>query len=145
VKSLGQPCGDGEGPYPRIGISGVPTVGETLTLYLSELAPEHEVVLVLGTSASSWRGRALPYPLPRYGGCPLRVASEQRLRVPLREIRPGEAVAELALAIPNDPALLGATAYAQWLVRAAPLAPAPSGRHRRHAWATTRALGMVLQ
>jgi hypothetical protein len=143
VKALGKPCGDGGEPLPRIGVSGTARTGTTLTIYLSQIAPEQEALLLLGSSSTAWRGLSLPVALPRFGNCPLFIAPEQRVRAVPREVRPGEAVARVDFPIPNDPSLIGHATFAQWFVRG--LAPRSKRPFPVHRAAMTRALEIVVQ
>lgn len=63
-------------------------------------------------------GVPLPVDLDFLGlaGCSLQVAPHGTAATITVPLRPGEGVATVAYDLPNDPVLLGASAYAQWLV-----------------------------
>jgi hypothetical protein len=134
VKAVGEPCVDKTAPRPRIGASGVPKLGTTFTLYLSEITPRQRAVLVLGSSLSKRESRP--------GSCGLLVQAQQFIPATPTAVRAGEGVARVDLALPNDATLIGTPFYAQWLVAPSSARAATAGGQR---WTTTRALAVHMQ
>jgi hypothetical protein len=139
VETFGVACATLGGDTPRIGATGSPAIGLPYALHLSQVAPGLDALLALGTSSTSWGGISLPLSLGAIGlpGCELSVAPLAIQATTTTQVRPGEGAATLLLPIPNDAALIGTAAYAQWLV----LHPAGSPTFG----ATTRGLELVFQ
>jgi hypothetical protein len=128
VRTLGRRCGRLASDRPlRIGATGVPEIGRIHPIHLSGIAPETEARLLLGTL------QPVPPILPRTGGCTPLVRATDVHRVFAKQVRPGEGVATVHVSIPNNPALIGMTFHAQWLI----------GGPRR--WSTSRVLAIEIQ
>ncbi|MCI0588174.1 MAG: hypothetical protein L0323_15195 [Planctomycetes bacterium] len=128
---------------PRIeSAGGTPRIGNpNYTLVLSG-APQTAsgAVLILGISGSTWPGGPLPWAIPGtqtvFGSCLLCVSADVLLPVVISTAGPCGTSASIVLAIPNNSALTGAEAFAQWLV----LDPGQAG-----GVLTSDAAGVVIQ
>ena len=121
VTTFGVACGTG-GQLPRIGATGSPRIGKDYDINLSNVVPGLTAFLAIGFSNTTWMGVPLPFDLGVIGmaGCDLSVSPDAVFTALTREVTPGLGAATVDNAIPNDPALLGSTVYAQWLVLSAP-------------------------
>jgi hypothetical protein len=104
--------GGGSRTSPSMGSDGVPIVGRSFALTLSQAAPGAVTALLIGTSDQSFGGITLPAPLPGAPGCSLLVAPERI------DQRAADAVgsARVDLPVPGDPALIGVDIFHQWVV-----------------------------
>ena len=105
---LGQPCGSVLGQAPRIGATGVPTLGKSYSLHLTDVPADVPAILRLGLLAGPVD--------PGQRGCTLLSQPFARFRVTTQKIAPGRGAARLELPIPPKPALLGLSFTAQWTV-----------------------------
>ena len=120
VRALPEGC-DRSSSALRIGASGIPVLGSSYPLHLTDLAPGTRAWLVLGTSLlGAERGRlgTLPRGAEPFGAgdCSLRVQPE--LVLPTAAVQAGGQVgaATVRWKMPGDPSLAGTKVYAQWLV-----------------------------
>jgi hypothetical protein len=104
--------GGGSRTSPSMGNDGVPIVGRSFALTLSQAAPGAVCALLIGTSDQGFGGIALPAPLPGAPGCSLLVAPE---RIDQRTAD-GAGAARVDLPVPGDPALIGFDVFHQWVV-----------------------------
>ncbi|MDA0372419.1 MAG: M20/M25/M40 family metallo-hydrolase [Planctomycetota bacterium] len=105
-------AGGGTRTSPSMGNDGVPIVGRSFALTLSQAAPGAVTALLIGTSDQSFGGISLPAPLPGAPGCSLLVAPE---RIDQRAAD-GAGSARVDLPVPGDPALIGVDVFHQWVV-----------------------------
>src|SRR5262245_16241018 len=116
VSFFGEGCPGPAGPFPSIGTSGAPVLGNgSFAWTLIGPAPGLPAVLILGASARLLGGLPLlPLPLAPFGaaGCSLLVSPDVLIPAAL-----GPAgTASLTTPVPNDPSLLLGTAFGQWAV-----------------------------
>ncbi|MBK8974729.1 MAG: hypothetical protein IPM29_02275 [Planctomycetes bacterium] len=114
VNTFGLGCIGSTGSTPQIGATGLPRLGQSLTLTLDGALPRAQTWLCLGFSDTLWAGAIpLPHELLAQGapGCfvlvDLMVVSAVRAD--------GRGSASLAISMPTHPALVGYGFYAQWL------------------------------
>ena len=83
--TFGNGCGGAFG-VPTLGFSGIPDIGQPMTIEIAGLNPNTNQfgTLLIGTSNSSWSGGSLPAPLAAYGlgGCTLHVRDDAVLFLP---------------------------------------------------------------
>ncbi len=98
------------------GIGGTaPTVGAIYQTYLYSAPPGGNAILATGSSNTSWRGLALPWPLSGLGagfGCALRTGMNSTLLVPID----GRGLGAASIPLPADRDLIGQVVFHQWLV-----------------------------
>lgn len=112
----GCPGSNARVPTLRGASQGLPWLGATLQLELSELAPSAFGLFYLGASDTQWGALPLPAPLdPLMPGCVLRVS----LDVALGGVASPGGV--LSVPVPADPALLGQRAFSQAVVADLPV------------------------
>jgi len=108
---FGSGCAGGFGT-PSLALSGIPDVGNTVTIGVAGHYPNAPQfgVLLLGLSASSWAGGALPADLSAHGmpGCSLFVRPDVSVWLPT-----SGGAASYPQVLPNDPALVGLSIYCQ--------------------------------
>lgn len=117
---LGQPCGSVLGQAPRIGATGVPTLGRNCSLHLSDVPGDVPALLRISVLDMTQESHD-----PRLRGCTFLTQTSARFRVTTRKIAPGRGAATIELPIPPNPALQGLHFSAQWTVldpRGRPLA-----------------------
>ena len=91
--------------------SGLPRIGNSAFSFgLRAAQPSARAVLVLGLDDQLWGAVGLPIALP--GGCLLRVSAEATIST---STDPAGSASVLA-SIPNQPSLVGARLFAQWVV-----------------------------
>jgi hypothetical protein len=139
VAAFGTPCATASGSLPRIGATGSPVIGTHYAVHLSQVEPGLDVFLAIGGSSTSWLGVPLPLDLGLVGmpGCDLLVALTKVFAAETTEVTPGLGEATFTLRIPDQPALLGLTAFAQGFVANPPGSPTLG--------ATTRGLALTFQ
>ena len=139
VATYGAACPLPSGALPRIGATGSPALGTTFAVNLSSVPPWSYAGLLMGFSATQSGANALPLDLAPLGlpGCSLLVSFDVFLPTQALETSPGIGAASLAFGVPNDPALAGATVFAQWAVANPPSSPAIAS--------LTRGLAITLQ
>ncbi len=91
--------------------SGTSTMGETLVLRTKNLVPTSNVVMFFGLDNTQWNGLPLPFDLTQLGFPNCNVLVELALQANL-PTAPSTFV-DLAIAVPNVPALDGVSLYAQ--------------------------------
>lgn len=114
---LGQPCGSILGQAPRIGATGIPTLGRNYPLHLTDVPGDVPAILRIGLLANR--------PGPGQRGCTLLSQPFARFSVTTQKIAPGRGAATIELPIPSNTALQGLRFSAQWTVldpRGRPLA-----------------------
>ena len=139
VDSFGSACPTDGGTLPRIGATGTADIGESYQLHLSRVAPGLIGLLGVGVSNTSWLGVPLPLDLGPVGmpGCELSVAPTTVIPAVTLPTGPAEGAATVALPIPDEATLIGASVYAQWFVMNPPGSPTLG--------ATTRGLAITFQ
>ncbi len=102
------------GAVPVIGHVGVPQTGMTFQIALSRAATSTPVVLVSGSSNTSWLGNALPFSLAGIGApqCQLLVDAT----VFDSAVTDGQGNGSLSIPVPNVPGLVGGEVFHQWAV-----------------------------
>lgn len=116
VHAYGQACGYGD-LQPRLRwTGGAPRLGATCGLHADGLRDQTPALLLLATRGDAFGNVALPLDLRGFGmpGCLLHVPAE--LIVPVLASSTGRA--SLPIAIPSEPAVVGARFFAQALVPA---------------------------
>jgi hypothetical protein len=114
---LGQPCGSVLGQAPRIGATGIPSLGRNYPLHLTDVPADVPAILRIGLLAIR--------PDPGQRGCSLLSQPFARFPVTTEKIAPGRGAASIELPIPPNPVLQGLHFSAQWTVldtRGRPLA-----------------------
>jgi hypothetical protein len=108
-------------------------------VHLSQVEPGLDVFLAIGGSSTSWLGVPLPLDLAIVGmpGCALLVALTKVFAAETTEVTPGLGAATFTLRIPDQPALLGRTAFAEGFVANPPGSPTLG--------ATTHGLALTFQ
>ena len=101
--------GTGNFLTPAISNSGLPQLGGSYAVQLSDAAQGTFAVLASGTSNTVWSGGNLPAPLPGAPGCDLLVDP----MILSATTTPG---ASVPFAVPNNVALEGAEVFHQWAV-----------------------------
>ncbi len=111
-------AGGGGAVAPAIGNSGLPEVGRTFRITLSQAAGGAPATLFTGFSNTVWSGGGLPWSLGFLGapGCNLLVDP----KIAVAAVANGSGAASLSVPVPNDPTLIGQRAYHQWFVIDAP-------------------------
>ncbi|MCC6784527.1 MAG: hypothetical protein IT457_16910 [Planctomycetes bacterium] len=111
-RSFGGGCAGGAGFATLSAHGAVPRLGQSFTVFASNLPPDHAALMFLGVSNRTWQGFSLPLQLDAFGmpGCRLFVSTE--LASPLFNWS-GQAT-WMAL-IPNDMSLAGRSFYLQAL------------------------------
>ncbi|MBK9387817.1 MAG: S8 family serine peptidase [Planctomycetes bacterium] len=99
---------------PVLGSSGLPEVNRSFNVTLANALPSTPVVLFIGFDDTSWNGLPLPFSLAGLNapGCSIYVPSDV-LATASSNAGGG---ASLPIAIPDDPLLIGAEAFVQYLV-----------------------------
>ena len=104
----------GPGAVPTLSASGLPSIGVTFDVELSDAVANSSALFVFGGSDVTWQGSPLPLSLASLGapGCELLVAAD--ITQFLLTDPTGAAV--FPIAIPNDPTLLDYPFYEQFAV-----------------------------
>lgn len=114
---FGQGCADAMGNVPDLHVAGtaLPVLGQTFAVEVTNLDPLANVLLINGTSKTTWSGIPLPFDLGLLGmtGCDLLVEVLFTLSIPNVA-----GTATLAATIPNFPNTIGVAIYQQALVTA---------------------------
>ena len=100
---------------PTITGNGMPIVGGTYTVALQSAPPNAAATLIAGASDKLWNALTLPLALEPIGtvaGC--RLYTSVDFTFPAATTASG--TASMSITIPNDPLLIGARAYHQWLI-----------------------------
>ena len=99
---------------PRIGLGGLPILGQTHRLLVEDALPNAPLILFTGTSKFSWGPIPLPFDLAPLGapGCQVLLAPD--IYSFASTDATGTGIADFPL--PNDPEFAGATFFQQWLV-----------------------------
>jgi hypothetical protein len=119
TSGLGVGCPDATSIVPKLGISRGPRLGETMWVNLSDADPNRAAaVLVLGYSDQVWSGVTLPFDLTSFGlpGCTWYVSGASLHLVATSGYPGGRRHASYPIQVANDPQLLGAVAFGQWIV-----------------------------
>jgi len=121
VLAFGSAC-SGTAGTPVLSIAGGqrPWLGDTVTLQVQPVPSGAPALLALGSSNTTWSGLPLPAPLATLGmpGCDLLVAFEQQLAMAT-----AGNTASVAVSVPAQSALIGATFYLQAAVLDPPANP----------------------
>ncbi|HJM40351.1 MAG TPA: hypothetical protein QGG59_09565 [Planctomycetota bacterium] len=111
---LGTPGSHSIGTDPSIGFIGVPGLGQTFDITLTDSIPLASNFLAIGWSNTSWNGKSLPFDLTGIG------APGNNLYVSLDFLIPGQNTstgeASKTLSVPNNPAWAGRDVYFQWRI-----------------------------
>ena len=107
-------CPGGVPQVPLIGNSGLPQLGNKMSVTLDQARASSSAVLTLGFSNTLWAGIPLPFDLTPLGGTGCSLFNAIIMIMPVTTGGTGQA--SLPVAIPNDPFLLGAPFYNQWIV-----------------------------
>ena len=101
------------GCEPRLGYSGSPRIGESMTITLADARENALATFALG-SGTAWTGTPLPFDLGALGapGCILAAAPDLAVTV----LSDGTGHYELPITWPNDTAMIGLLQTGQWLV-----------------------------
>ena len=83
-------------------------VGTDYPIHLSRVAPERDALLLVGELAGPATFRFL--------GCPRLVTGDALQHVRTTALSPGKGTATAIVPIPGDPALVGTSFHARWLV-----------------------------
>ncbi|MGK0203222.1 MAG: hypothetical protein ACI9S9_002300, partial [Planctomycetota bacterium] len=95
---------------PALSNGGLPTLGSSYNVTLSDALPGTFAVLASGLSDSTWSGGALPAALPGAPGCTLFVDP-----VVLEAIATtGAGTATTSFTVPNSAGLIGTMVFHQW-------------------------------
>lgn len=118
VRSLGQPCGNAANPRPRIGVSGAATRGRSLPIHLTDVAEGQDAVLTVGLQRRRTLASPLPGQLPQgpFALCQSWIRADARYPARATSVRRGTNVATVEVPIGTDPALVGTTFLAQWVL-----------------------------
>ena len=102
---------------PVIGISGEPTPVGSVTINASSVPDDVPAFLMIGGSNANWGARDLPFSVSMFGigGCDVLVSPDLVASTFTTSIG-NKAFASLTFPLPNDPAIVGLTRYAQWYV-----------------------------
>ena len=92
---------------PAIGNAGLPALGASYDVTLSDEVAGSIAVLASGLSDSTWSGGSLPFALPGAPGCDLLVAPT----VLDARLTPG---ASVTFSVPSNNALIGQQVFHQW-------------------------------
>ncbi len=131
VTMSGTACMDSTGLRPTIGVGIGARLGQTLSLNLSNGHPNALVAMLgVGFSNTNWNSLSLPVDLgslghPGLAGCLWSVAADTTFAPATVVLPAGRRAARHAVAVPNDPLLLGVDLFWQWLV----LEAGPLGAH----------------
>lgn len=111
--TFGTSCPTSRG-MPRLQWEGSPGLGATVTLHVTPVPPQADVLLLLGLDRDLWHGVNLPRPLDAIGlpGCTLYVAPVANV---LARVGATPAL-HLPLTLPTDASALGVPIYTQVLV-----------------------------
>ncbi|MCK5944762.1 MAG: hypothetical protein KAI24_22425, partial [Planctomycetes bacterium] len=105
-------CSGGATLVPRLGNVGVPSLGSSYDVTLSDALPNTFAIMVSGLSDQLYNGLPLPLTLPGAPGCDVYAAPE----VLDLYITDGAGTASATFAIPSSPANIGVSLYHQWAV-----------------------------
>jgi serine protease AprX len=99
---------------PVLGATGLPEVDRVLNVNLANARPNAPVALFVGFDDTSWNGLALPFSLAGLNapGCNLYVPGDAIVALGSN----ASGAATVPVAIPDDPQLIGAEAFVQYLV-----------------------------
>ena len=97
---------------PTLGNTGLPELGTSYALTLSDGLASSIAVLASGFSNTAHAGVPLPAPLPGAPGCDLLVSPEALDAV----LTDAAGAATASIAVPNDPTLVGLAVFHQWAV-----------------------------
>jgi len=139
ITSYGAGCPGSAGVVPRIGATGVPSTGATLSIHLSSSPALTDAVLLVGTSNATWAGVPLPLNLAFLGmpSCLLLAAPDYAFAT--LTAGPGLAAgsATFDFPIPSALSLVGTVLHAQWYIVDPGPAPVPG--------TVTRGLSITIQ
>ncbi|MCR9245828.1 MAG: trypsin-like serine protease [bacterium] len=109
---FGQGCG-GAGGAPQLTMSGLPDIGQTANVDLTNLPPQQFGLVGYGFSDTVYQGNTLPLALGAFGltGCTLYASPEFSVFVPTNN-----GSNTFALVLPNAPALVGLDLFVQYFV-----------------------------
>ena len=113
--AYGQGCPGSGSLVPAIGHTGTVALGSTsFAVTAGNALGGAPALLALGASNASWLG--IPEALALGGGCNIYQAIALAFAFGLSGSGPGGGAVSVPLAIPNNPALAGASLYLQWLI-----------------------------
>ena len=102
--------GNGVNLSPAIASIGLPRLGSSYDVAVSDALAGTFAVLASGLSNTTWNGGALPAPLPAAPGCTLFVAPMVLSVV----VTSAGGTGSVSFAVPNSAGLIGAEAFHQW-------------------------------
>jgi hypothetical protein len=97
---------------PQLTNNGLPQLGSTYGLELSDALPSTFALLASGVSDTAWSGGALPAALPGAPGCDLLVSPEVLAAV----VTSPTGAASASIGVPNSAGLVGVVLFHQWAV-----------------------------
>lgn len=115
-------CEGGGGPAePRMSGTGVPSIGDSYSVDISQGRANANAILATGASTTLWGSIPLPFSLAPFSapGCSLLVDGILQIGTQLDTTGAGS----LNLTLPNDKSLVGAKLHHQWYVIDAPANP----------------------
>jgi len=106
--------GGSPGAVPALTTSGLPTLGGTVDVILSDALTNTPAMFLFGNSDSTWQGAPLPASLAAFGaaGCELLVSIE----ITAVTMTDGDGSATVPVTVPNNPALIDAEFFEQFAV-----------------------------
>ena len=107
--------GKGLGPMPWVDVIRMPQIDHVLQVDLHEAPLSAAAALLIGTSNSQWGGNSLPFDMGVFGapGCDLLTSSE----FVVLTTTDATGKAAVPIPIPNNRALIGASAYTQFAIQ----------------------------
>ena len=105
-------CSGGGTLVPSLGNSGLPTLGSTYNVTLSDAAPQSLAVFVTGLSDTVFNGSSLPLALPGAPSCDLLVSAD----VTSVFSTGGNGAANAAFSVPSSTSNIGLEVFHQWAV-----------------------------
>jgi len=105
-------CSGGGTITPNLGNQGLPTLGSTYSVTLSDARAQTFALFLTGLSDSTYNGVSLPAPLPGAPGCDLLVSGDVVTAVQTN----ANGAASAPFSIPSSPANVGLNVFHQWAV-----------------------------
>ncbi len=97
---------------PALGNAGLPILGSSYDVTLSDAVATSGAFLVTGLSDTTYQGQSLPAPLPNAPGCDLLVSADSTQLI----FTSGSGTAAGTFAVPNATGLVGVQLFHQWAV-----------------------------